>query len=131
MSKKSRKAKTILSETSPAVAQPAPSNPSASSSSYLPLQPAGSPVTLESILAAVLNTDAKVGSALERINKLQAKIFELQEAAANDTSMVDKLTGMEAKVQDLQETVKNTIESDFSAIETLKTLPKLLKHCQK
>ena len=121
MNKKPRKSKTTAALTSSS--QPAPTCPP-----YPPLPPAGSPATLESVLAAVLNTSAKVGNALERINELEAKIFDLQEAAANDTNMVGKVATMETNVHDLQETFKNKIELDFSnikaEIESLKKVPK-------
>ena len=127
MNKKPRKSKTTPALTSSS--QPAPTNPAPTCPPYPPLPPAGSPVTLESVLAAILNTSAKVGNALERINELEAKIFDLQEAAAaNDTNMVDKVATIETNVHDIQETFKNKIELAFSnikaEIESLKKVPK-------
>ena len=132
MNKKTRKPKTIVKETTcdmtPSSSRPAPTNPTPRCSSYPPPQPAGPPATLDSILAAILNLKEQVGSTLERISELEAKVFDLQEAAVNDASMVDKVVAMEVKVQDLQKTIKNTLESDFSNIkadiEKLKTMPK-------
>ena len=78
--------------TSPAVAQPAPSNQSSSGLAYPPLQPAGSPPRLDSYLDAILR------AALARIKALEARVFEL-EKAVNDTSMKEKVAAMEASMK--------------------------------
>ena len=101
---KPRRPKTNLSEVSPALAQPAPSNQSPSCSSYLPLQPAGSPDTLDAILRA----------ALAKIKALEARVLEL-EKAVNDTSMKEKVATMEAKVLDIK---RADTERDFSNLKT-------------